>query len=49
MQKFLINFKKKLNLFTESYSFIRDLINTPANFLGPNEILTATKKISCEL
>lgn len=37
-------FQKEIKSFTESYSFIRDLINTPANFLGPNEILTAAKK-----
>ena len=37
-------FPKEIKSFTESYSFIRDLINTPANFLGPNEILKATKK-----
>ena len=37
-------FEKEINYFTESYFFTRDLINTPANILGPNEILQSAKK-----
>ena len=43
MQKFLIEFQKEIKLLSESYFFIRDLINTPANILGPNEIFKEQK------
>ena len=34
----------EISLLTESYFFIRDLINTPANILGPREIFNEAKK-----
>ena len=33
----------EISLLTESYFFIRDLINTPANILGPKEIFNEAK------
>ena len=36
-------FQKEIKLLSESYFFIRDLINTPANILGPNEIFKEAK------
>ena len=36
--------KKKINFEKQAYILIRDLINTPANILGPNEIYQAAKK-----
>ena len=36
-------FQKEINLLSESYFFVRDLINTPANILGPNEIFREAK------
>ena len=38
------NYGKEIKSMCESYFFTRDLINTPANFLGPNEILQSAKK-----
>ena len=29
---------------SESYFYVRDLINTPANILGPKEIYNSAKK-----
>ena len=34
----------EISLLTDSYFFIRDLINTPANILGPKEIFNEAKK-----
>ncbi|MAI59431.1 MAG: leucyl aminopeptidase [Rickettsiales bacterium] len=34
----------EIDLLTESYFFVRDLINTPANILGPKEIFNEAKK-----
>ena len=42
--KILHEFEKEIRLISESYFFIRDLINTPANILGPNEIFQSAKK-----
>ena len=42
--KILHEFEKEIKLTSESYFFIRDLINTPANILGPNEIFQSAKK-----
>ena len=39
------HFEKEVNSMCESYFYTRDLINTPANFLGPREILQSAKKI----
>ena len=36
--------EKEIKSISESYFFIRDLINTPANILGPNEIFYSAKK-----
>jgi len=37
-------YEKEVTSICESYFFTRDLINTPANILGPNEILQSAKK-----
>ena len=42
--KILHEFEKEIKLTSESYFFIRDLINTPANILGPSEIFQSAKK-----
>lgn len=42
--KIFHKFEKEIKLTSESYFFIRDLINTPANILGPNEIFQSAKK-----
>ena len=42
--KIFHEFEKEIKLTSESYFFIRDLINTPANILGPNEIYQSAKK-----
>ncbi len=36
--------EKEIKSISESYFFTRDLINTPANILGPNEIFYSAKK-----
>lgn len=38
------HFEKEVNSMCESYFYTRDLINTPANILGPREILQSAKK-----
>ena len=38
------NYGREIKSMCESYFFTRDLINTPANVLGPNEILQSAKK-----
>tara|TARA_B100000989_G_scaffold136430_1_gene101347 strand:+ start:328 stop:1683 length:1356 start_codon:yes stop_codon:yes gene_type:complete len=35
----------EIKLISDSYFFVRDLINTPANILGPNEIYLSAKKL----
>ena len=37
-------YEKEIKSVSESYFFTRDLINTPANILGPSEIFQSTKK-----
>ncbi|MFL2679666.1 MAG: hypothetical protein ACJ0GH_04760 [Alphaproteobacteria bacterium] len=37
-------YEKEIKRLSDSYFFIRDLINTPANILGPMEIFQAAKK-----
>ena len=41
--KIFHKFEKEINTVKESYFFIRDLINSPANILGPKEIFKSTK------
>ena len=41
--KISCKFEKEIKFISESYFFIRDLINTPANILGPREIFKTTK------
>ena len=41
--KIFHEFEKEIKSICESYFFTRDLINTPANILGPNEILHSAK------
>ncbi len=41
--KIFHNFEKDVETISKSYFYVRDLINTPANFLGPNEILQSAK------
>ena len=38
-------YEKEIESISESYFFTRDLINTPTNILGPNEIFKSAKKI----
>ena len=42
--KIFHKYEKEIKLLSESYFFTRDLINTPANILGPNEIFESAKK-----
>ncbi len=37
-------FQKEINQICEAYFYTRDLINTPANILGPKEIFSSAKK-----
>ena len=37
-------YEKETKLISESYFYVRDLINTPANILGPEEIFQSSKK-----
>ena len=42
--KIFHEFEKEIKYICESYFFTRDLINTPANIMGPNEIFYSAKK-----
>ena len=42
--KIFHKYEKEIKLISESYFFTRDLINTPANILGPYEIFESAKK-----